>query len=301
MRSYSYFPISKVIFLLVPLLQLSIWGCNNSEELKETTEDVVMDTTASKFINMGEVRIIIPSPIQTAILVKEVGALYEPTILNPNENHTGYSTNYEKALNLGVYGADLGYSTIYEKADVSLKYLKTVSDLSDDIGVSSVFSPAVMKRITSNIGNQDSLLSMVSTCYSSLNGFLQENDRVDVCALVMAGGWIESTYFVTKISGIMDSQELVNRIGEQKSILTNLIKLIEPFYNNPEYTELINELYDIETAFENVQVEYHFVEPTTDSDNKSTIVNSTSTVIISEENIQIISEKIESIRNLITG
>jgi len=280
---------------------MSIWGCNNSEELKETTEEVAVDTTASKFIDMGEVRIIIPSPIQTAILVKEVGAPYEPGVLNPSENHTGYSTNYEKALNLGVYGADLGYSTIYEKADVSLKYLKTVSDLADDIGVSSVFSPEVMKRITSNIGNQDSLLGMVSTCYSSLNGFLQENDRVDVCALVMAGGWIESTYFVTKISGIMESQELVNRIGEQKSILTNLIKLIEPFYNNPEYTELINELYDIESAFDNVTVEYNFVEPTTDAENKSTMVNSTSTVVISEENIQIISEKIESIRNLITG
>ena len=118
MRSNTYFTISKVMFL-VPLLQLSIWGCNNSEELKETTEDVVVDTTASKFIDMGEVRIIIPSPIQTAILVKDVGAPYEPTILNPNENHTGYSTNYEKALNLGVYGADLGYSTIFEHSKSS--------------------------------------------------------------------------------------------------------------------------------------------------------------------------------------
>jgi hypothetical protein len=142
---------------------------------------------------------------------------------------------------------------------------------------------------------------MVSTCYSSLNGFLQENDRVDVCALVMTGGWIESTYFVTKISGIMNNQELTNRIGEQKSILTNLIKLIEPFYNNPEYTELINGLYDIESAFENVQTEYNFVEPTTNEENHTTIVNSTSSVVISEENIQIISDKIEAIRNLITS
>ena len=289
----------KAIFFLFSI-SLFFGSCGGGEDLNEVPVDQEIDSTSSKVIELGEVRIIIPSPIQTAVLVKDVGAEFQEGILNPSENHTGYSTNFEKAINLGVYGADLGYSAIYEKANVSLKYLKTVSDLADDIGVSSVFSPEIMKRITSNIGNQDSLLGMVSTCYSSLNGFLQENDRVDVCALVMAGGWIESTYFVTQISAAMDSKELINRIGEQKNILGNLIKLIEPFYNDPEYTEFVNELYDVEAAFDNVKLEYNYIKPSVNAEDQTTVVNSTSNVVISDEDIKAISGKIEALRELIT-
>ena len=287
-----------LIFLISTVLILG--GCGGGEDLNEVSVDEQIDSVSSKMIELGEVRIIIPSPIQTAVLVKEVGAEFQEAVMNPADNHTGYSTNFEKAINLGVYGADLGYSAIYEKANVSLKYLKTVSDLADDIGVSSAFSPEIMKRITANIGNQDSLLGMVSTCYSSLNGFLQENDRVDVCALVMAGGWIESTYFVTQISAAMDSKELINRIGEQKNILSNLITLIEPFYNDPEYTEFVNELYDMEAAFENVKLEYNYVKPTVNTESQTTIVNSTSNVVITDDDISAISEKVKALRELIT-
>ena len=287
-----------LIFLISTVLILG--GCGGGEDLNEVSVDEQIDSVSSKMIELGEVRIIIPSPIQTAVLVKEVGAEFQEAVMNPADNHTGYSTNFEKAINLGVYGADLGYSAIYGKANVSLKYLKTVSDLADDIGVSSAFSPEIMKRITANIGNQDSLLGMVSTCYSSLNGFLQENDRVDVCALVMAGGWIESTYFVTQISAAMDSKELINRIGEQKNILSNLITLIEPFYNDPEYTEFVNELYDMEAAFENVKLEYNYVKPTVNTESQTTIVNSTSNVVITDDDISAISEKVKALRELIT-
>ena len=283
---------SKILkpFFIALFASLLLWGCGGGEELKDSVAEMEIDEGGTNVLELGGVVFCIPSPVQTAILVKDVGAAYDGSLLNSPDNHNSYSTNFLKALNLGVYGADLGYSTIYEQPQDGIRYLKTVRNLADDIGVSSAFGPEVMKRITENIGNQDSLLSMVGTCYRSLNSFLQENDRNDVCALVLTGTWVESTYFVTKISGVFESQELVNRIAEQKGTLENLIKLIEPYYNDPQFTELLDDLYDISDVFDHVQLNYTYVKPTVDEAKKLTTINSTSKVTITDDQIQLISE-----------
>mgnify|MGYP001561723146 FL=1 len=300
MRIKSKSALYKGFTLFISLIIL-LWGCNSGDELKDTIDEEKTDSAASNVLELGNVVFCIPSPIQTAILVKDVGASYDKKLLNSPGNKSSYSTNFQKALNLGVYGADLGYVTIYEQPQDGISYLNTIKDLADDIGVASAFSPEIMKRISENIGNQDSLLNMVSSCYRSLNAFLKENERDDVCALVLAGGWIESTFFVTRISGILKSQELVNRIGEQKSTLNNLIKLIEPFYNDPQFTELLDQLYDLADDFDGVVVEYEYAKPTVNESKKLTIINSKSKVTITEEEIQVIREKIEALRNQIVG
>jgi len=286
----------------IPLLaSLFMLGCDGGEELKDTVDEIKIEDSGTNIVELGGVVFCIPSPVQTAILVKDVGAAYDGSLLNSPDNRNSYSTNFLKALNLGVYGADLGYSTIYEQPQDGIRYLKTIRNLADDIGVASAFGPEIMKRINQNLGNQDSLLSMVGACYRSLNSFLQENDRSDVCALVLTGTWVESTYFVTKISGVFESQELTNRIAEQKGTLENLIKLIEPYYNDPQFTELLDDLYDISDVFDHVQVSYEYVKPSVDEAKKLTTINSFSKVTISEDQIQLISDKIANLRDLITG
>ncbi|MBL4734960.1 MAG: hypothetical protein JKY18_06425, partial [Flavobacteriales bacterium] len=176
MRIRKDFSLFRGFALLIPL-SMFLASCGGGGELENDVDPETLDSTASNVLELGNTVFCIPSPVQTAILVKEVGAAYDKGMMNSPANHSSYSTSFQKALNLGVYGADLGYSTIYEQPQDGLTYIKTVQSLADDIGVSSAFSPAIIKRLTSNIGNQDSLLKMVGHCYRSLNSFLQENDR----------------------------------------------------------------------------------------------------------------------------
>jgi hypothetical protein len=280
---------------------LFLVSCGGGDELEGNGETMENDATASNLLDLGNTVFCIPSPVQTAILVKEVGASYDKELMNSPDNHVSYSTEFQKALNLGVYGADLGYAAIYEQPQDGMKYLKTVQGLADDIGVASAFSPEIIKRITDNIGDQDSLLNMVGNCYRSLNAFLQENDRADVCALVLAGGWIESTYFVTEISGTLESQELINRLAEQKTTLENLIKIIEPFYNEDQFTELLNGMMALSADFDNVTLEYVYEKPEVDEENKKTIIKSKSNAKITTELIASIRAKIAVLREYIIG
>lgn len=297
MKKIQYLKGVSILFCLSALL----FSCGDGENSDLTVDKNLIDSTSSNQLVIGNVVFCIPSPVQTAILVKKVGASYDKDLMNLPSNHNSYSTDFQKALNLGVYGADLGYSTIYEQPQDGINYLTTVRNLADDIGVASAFSPDIMKRITENIGNQDSLLTMVGSAYRSLNQFLQENDRADVCALVLTGGWIESTYYVTSISGTMDSQELVDRLGEQKSTLENLIKLIEPYYNDPQFTELLDLLYDLSKEFDKVKIEYSYEKPTVDEEAKKTYINSTSKITITEDMIQAIRKKVDELRTEIIG
>lgn len=289
----------NLVFLSV--ISLVIASCSGGEGTNEASEDLTIDSAASTVLQIGNVVFCIPSPIQTAILIRDVGANYDKEMLNATQNTNSYSTNYQKALNLGIYGADLGYATIYEQPQDGIRYLKVVEGLADDIGVSGAFSAEMMKKITENLGNQDSLLFMVSDCYRAANAFLQTNDRDDACALILAGGWIESLYFVTRIAGSMTNQEIINRIGEQKNTLSNLIKLIEPHYNQPEFRELIDQLIDLSYEFDEVEIKYTYEQPTVNVDKQNSIINSTSEVIITDEQIKNISEKIQLIREQIIG
>lgn len=57
------------------------------------------------------------SPIELTKIFENVGAEYTQPVLNPTENASNYLSSSKAALNLGVYGVDLGYlqNFIYHK------------------------------------------------------------------------------------------------------------------------------------------------------------------------------------------
>ncbi len=292
--------IRKLAFLLaVPAITL--YSCGGGDKEKSSEDVVAVDSTKTNLVNVNGALFSIPSPIETSLLLKKLGANYTKEILNPSSKSTSYSTNYKKALNLGVYGADLGYVTIYEQPQDAIGYLKVVKKLADDIGVSGAFDASLMKRFEGNLTNKDSLLGMTSAAYRASDSYLKDNERTDVSALIIAGGWVESLYFTTSLVKSKPNQDIANRIGEQKSSLDNLIKLLTPYYQQPEYTEFVDALIDLAYDFDGIEEKYTFIAPTTDVTNKVTTINSKSEVVITEAQLKTITEKINHIRTLIVG
>lgn len=238
----------------------------------------------------------IPSPVQTAFLIKDVGVPFNSDYVNSAENVINYSSNFSKALNLGVYGADLGYLTIYEQTDGALRYLKSVRGLSKDLGLEGAFDEQLIDRFSDNIGNQDSMLVFVSDAYKNSDNYLKNNDKDDVAALVLAGGWIESKYIAADAAVASDNPLLIERLGDQKSALASLIGMLGQYNNDTDYEDLIIELEDLYSIFEGITYTYEYVPPVTDESNKLTVIKSKHTVEIADGDLEAIIEKIESIR-----
>ena len=70
---------------------------------------------------------------------------------------------------------------------------------------------------------------------------------------------------------------------------------------SPEIVELTTSLTELAKIYEGIELKYTFVEPTTDTVKKVTYINSTTEVVVTDEQIASISEKIKQIRNKIVN
>ena len=189
-------------FIMYPLCFLLFASCGgdkgktSSEEVQEDTAKVV----SGAVLNIGGELFSIPSPLQTAMLIQKTGSPYDKSILNTKENMHQYATDFAKAINLGIYGADLGYVNMYNKTQDAISYLAAVKKLSDELGVSGAFDTQTMERFNKNIANKDSMMVLVGLAYRAGDAFLKQNKRNDISGLILAGGWIESLNFAVAVN-----------------------------------------------------------------------------------------------------
>lgn len=286
---------------IISFTLIFFFSCKNSE--KKDKNPLISDNstdTLSTLIKFDNSVFPLPSPWQVATLIKKINIPYNENYINKPDNYQKYTTSFKQSLNLGIYGTDVSYLNIYEKIQESISYLGTIKKISEELGVTQAFEPKVFESIEKNINNRDSLTRIIAKAYANSDTYLKTNDRNDIGSLIIAGGWIESMYILTQIVQDNNHREIINRIGEQKHPLDNLIELLTPFYyKSSEFSSLIDDLIDIAYEFDGVIYSYTYREPKIDPENTLIIINSQSRVIMSEYHIQIISKKIGALRNKI--
>ena len=241
----------------------------------------------------------VPSPIQTAFLLKSSGATYSSDLLNSTAFVSNYTTTDKKAMNLGIFGADLGYATIYDQTQDAISYMAITKRISSELGMTNLFDEAMLTRFESNLGNQDSLLSLVSDAFKSADGYLKSNDQDNLSVLILAGGWIETLHFATNLAKTSTNDVIKKRIGEQKITIKNLINLLLPYQERPETGAVINKLNELNDLYQDIEFKYTFVHPEVDVANKTTTILSESKVIMTQEQLDDITAKVDEIRNSI--
>ncbi|PLX03535.1 MAG: hypothetical protein C0594_10280 [Marinilabiliales bacterium] len=303
-KSGDFLKKNIVSLLALAFAIITLNACTESaqptdEEIEEALE-VEIDTSASTLVKFNNTLFSVPSPYEVAFLVKDLGIDYNKEFLNPIDRKHNYTNTFKKGLNLGVYGADLGYLNIYEQTPDAISYFSVVKVLSQELDISGAFDESIVKRVEKNMGNKDSLLFIISHAYRKADTYLENNKRDDIAALILTGGWVESLHIMSQICQIEKRQEIMNRIGEQKHPLDNLIKIMSPYYNqSEEYSELIDALIDLAYIFDGIDTDYTYIEPEVFPEEKLTIVNSKSNLTFTDDQIKMISEKINSIRNKI--
>jgi hypothetical protein len=185
--------------------------------------------TATQNVRVSRTKAIlysIPSPMETASLLKKAGAEYQMRILNDVNNVNSYTSSSAQAINLGIYGADLSYATVYNHTNESMLYTSCARKLADKLGVMAAFNDTIIERMQTNVGDRDSLMDIISETYWSVDAYLKENDRDNYSALMIAGGWVEGLYIATQVAGSSPANELRQRIAEQKYSLNDLSALL---------------------------------------------------------------------------
>lgn len=256
------------------------------------------DPTAISEEAMAEIIQSIPSPVEMSALIKAIGSEYNNSILNSTEKISNYTTNSEKALAIGIYGADLGYINIYEKTYSSLNYLNAIKGLADDIKVGQFFDFITLKRLAKSNKNVDSLLYISTTSYNNMDEYLRQQKRSGLSVLMACGAWLEGLFIAGEVVREKNNQELVERIGEQKPILDSLLKILTVYKTDPYCADLIIGFENIKKEYSNVVVESEFHEPETTEVNGELVVvdKSKSSVKITQEDVNGIITSVELVR-----
>ena len=244
----------------------------------------------------------IPSPLEISVLLKESGTRYNVGILNNADNLSKYNSNYKKALNLGVYGTDLGYTNIYEKNEDGIKYLSSIKSLADGLNIGQFFDIETIGRLATNSKNLDSLLLITTQNFNSINHYLQTQSRANLSVLLLTGGWVEAMQITCQVaSKDPKNKELMEKIGEQKIILEQIVLLLGFYKDDANMASLLKEMDDLKTAFDKINILYTYKESSMEIVDGVAVIkdNSTTTINITEEDVKNITSLINSIRSKI--
>lgn len=282
-------------YLLGGILLVS---CGDSKDPNKIDEDL-LDPSSSLNTDFDGKIFSIPSPIQMALLLKETNAPFNQALLNDTKNVGKYTTEFKQALNLGIYGADLGYASINDQNSTSLNCISVVETLTDKLGLDGVFDKSFMTRFEKNKTNTDSVLMIVSEAFRSGDNYLKNEKRKSTSALILTGGWIESIYYACELSKTSNNSKIIERIGEQQQTIATIIEILKEYNDKNQNDTLITDLTALKEDFDKIVIEYDFVKPKTDAKKKLTTLQHNTTVKVDAKVLADISAKVNSIRESI--
>lgn len=243
----------------------------------------------------------VPSPFLILDLIKNSNTKYNPELLNPPSKVENYSSNEKKTLNLGVYTADMAYANIYEQHANTIKYIKVTKSLSSNLHIMNSNSIDVISEIEEKIGNTDSLNKIFANAFRETDLYLTDNDRSGAAILVLTGAWVEGLYLMTQTAMVNKNQLLLNRIGEQKYSINNLLMLMSQTQigKNEFHNNLLSKLNDLKSSFDLIEIKYTYDKHIILPNEKKTIVISETKITITDDILNDITKKTEYIRNSI--
>lgn len=294
----------------IGLFALVLVACSSG---KKTDEQAFLETldsaknegpTISEAV-IGDILQQIPSPLEISVLLKEAGKKYNSSYLNSPDNLPKYNSNFKKALNLGIYGTDLGYTNIYEQNQDGVKYISSIKSLADGLNIGQFFDIETIGRLATNSKNLDSLLLITTQNFNSINHYLQTQGRANLSVLLLTGGWLEAVHITCNVAANdPTNKELQEKIGEQKVILENIMLLLS-FYQeiDQNMASLLNDMKQLQAAFEKVNITYTYKESSFEIVDGVMVIkdNSTTTIDITLEDIDSIRSITSSIRTKITS
>jgi len=287
--------LNPAVIALSVIILLST-SCDERNAQKESDlNQVELDSTKSTIVNISGKLFSIPSPIQTASLIDRDNTPYRRDVLAYYDAIDNVPERNMKAMNLGVLGIDMVYSSFYEDAQSSLNYYKAVDQLATNLEIKSAIDQNLIKRVGSNVDKPDSLIYLSSEFYESLDAYLKENDRTEIAALVLTGAWIEST-MLTALSENESAREALAAQKKASSTLYNLISKID--LNN---TGFQTELDSLNSSFQKIEKTYKYNTPDVFPDEKRTVIQSESTYNISDSLKNDIQNRLIKLHHIING
>jgi len=273
--------ISSGILVVVILFASLLIGCKsggNKAPKEEVTIDVPKDNAAVyEDIKQAEkIFNALPSPLESAMLIKSAGARFDNDLLNAVGNVNRYASNKSMALNLGIYTCDLSFASLYQQTQLIIDYMTAAKKMADGLGILKAIEQSTLDELEENINNSEVIMQIVSETFMNSNSYLEENGQPAIAAMVLVGGWFEGLYISTQLVDMNDfnGNKLVSRIIDQKLSIDILLKLLDSSKGNPAVDELMIQVNKLKVVFDKITITTSRVRPEFDKTSNTTVLKS---------------------------
>ncbi len=241
----------------------------------------------------------LPSPLESAMLIKSAGALFDDKLLNPVENTKNYNTNKSMALNLGIYTCDLSFASLYDQTQLIINYMNAAKKMADGLGILDAILQEDIDRLEQNIHDTEVIMDIVSQTYLNSNSYLEDNGQPAIAAIVLTGGWMEGLYISTQLIDMKDfnGNKLVGRIIDQKLSVDILINLLGDSKGNPAIDELLAQVARVKTVFDKITLKTTPIRPEYDKTTNVTVLKSEVQADLTPEVFKELATVVGEIRN----
>lgn len=294
-------PIKLTAILIMAVLMA---GCGSEKRKSGSDElslsDSEMDVGILEDINSAkQIFYSLPSPLETAMLIKNAGASYNEDLLNSVDKTSDYTTNKSMALNLGIYTTDLSFASLFDQTQTSIRYMNAAKRMADGLGILDAIDNNTIEMLEENINNRDRIMDIISETFMNSSSFLTENERPALASIVLVGGWVEGLYIASNLVGDanINGNKLVERIIDQKLSFDIVMQLLEDNKDNIDVAEILSDIGDLKATFDKIIITTTSIQAVPDEESNVTLLKSESTVDITPEVFRELQEKVNILRS----
>lgn len=246
-KIFAGFILSLLIISIACLT--SCKGCSDKKQQKEIEKDQV------KVIENQIETHVYPLPTSAEVIKMltdfEVG--YSIGITNPVANMKKYFRNSARAINLGVFGADLSYATLYNQQQEVIMYLDGIRSLSNELNMAKIYNEDLYPTIKQNFDNRDTLVDILTSTFNETYAHLYDNDQQPLALLVVGGAWVEGMYLTTQVSDAAYQVAGISHVLlDQKKSFDTYLEITKPYLSDPNVGDFVKLLDPVKKVYEGI-------------------------------------------------
>jgi len=244
-----------ILSVIIAGLFFTVYSCKPRSDKNKTRGKVLLKPMAKEVIKSELKEFVYPLPTSFEVIemINDLEIGYDIGISNLTENADKYFIEAKKAINLGVYGADLAYASTYQMKQEVMLFLETSRKLADDLGIASIYNEELISEVENSIDNKDELVELITNSFYDIYSQLNQNGKANLALLGVAGSWVESLFIATQVSAnAYHNIGLVKIIHEQKHSLGILMNILNDNKGDEKIDKMIKELIPLYNIYETV-------------------------------------------------
>jgi hypothetical protein len=242
-----------IAILLIPAFLTGISGITGCKQkaAKNDQKKVELNQVDTLEKKISENVYPLPTSAEVIKMLSELEVGYQFGISNPVENSSKYISSTSRAINMGVFGADLSYCTIYNINQEVINYLNAIRTLANELNMSKIYDETLYEKIKQNFDNKDELVKLLTDAFNETYTYLSENEQQSLALLVVGGAWVEGMYLTCNVSeAAYQVAGISKNLIEQKKSFDLYLEITKPYETDPVLSDFLKKLDPIKKVYE---------------------------------------------------